>query len=112
MFGFFTGAIIVSITMLREFFPEHLVGTVMGCINIFPFIGVGFLQPLTGYILDQAGPVKIVEGIKFYPPQAYQTAFIVCILLLVVATLATLISQEGEKSPKTLKEKRLLEQNV
>lgn len=96
MLGFFTGAIIVSITLLREFFPEYLVGTVMGCINIFPFIGVGFLQPLTGYILDQTGPVKIVEDVKFYPFQAYQTAFMICILLLVVATLITLISQEGK----------------
>ncbi|MGP3667649.1 MAG: MFS transporter [Candidatus Bathyarchaeota archaeon] len=98
MFGFFTGAIIVSIALLREFFPEHLVGTVMGCINIFPFIGVGIFQPLTGYILDQAGPVKIVEDVKLYPPQAYQTAFTVCIFLLIIATLTTIFSQEKPQS--------------
>ncbi|MCX8176453.1 MAG: MFS transporter [Candidatus Bathyarchaeota archaeon] len=98
MLGFFSGAIIVSIALLREFFPEHLVGTDIGCKKILPFIGVGILQPLTGYILDQAGPVKIVEDVKFYPPQVYQTAFTVCIFLLVTATLTTLISKEEKKT--------------
>ena len=112
MFGFFTGAIIVSIAMLREFFPEHLVGTLMGCLNIFPFIGVSLLQPLTGYILDTAGPTKTIEGIKFYPPKAYHLAFTLCIFLLVTATTLTIFSKEGEKTPKALKRKDYLKQNV
>jgi len=94
MLGFFSGAIVISVPMLRETFPEKIVGVVLGCVNTLCFVGVGFFQPLIGYTLDLYGPIKIVEGVKIYSPQAYQAAFLLCFLALVIASVATIFTKE------------------
>ncbi len=98
MFGFSSGAIIICITMVKELFPEQVVGTAVGCTNLFPFVGVGIFQPLTGYILDLAGPIKIIEGVKFYPTYAYHTAFMFCFLSLIIVSILAFFTKETLKT--------------
>ena len=97
LIGFFSGAVIISVAMLREIFPEQIVGTAMGCVNTFIFAGAGIFQFLTGYILDLIGPIKIVEGVKIYPFLAYKLAFTFCLVGLIAASIVSFFTKETLK---------------
>jgi MFS family permease len=50
-------------------------GSISGWLNPAPFLGIAFLQVLTGAILDRSGRV-----LEIYPPAAFQNAFWACML--------------------------------
>jgi sugar phosphate permease len=66
--------------IVREESPPERLGTAMGFINPAPFLGVAALQPLTGYLMDRVGKAG-----GTFPVQAYQNAFTLCMLSVLVA---------------------------
>ena len=55
-------------------------------LNPAPFLGVALLQVVTGAILDRVGRVD-----EMYPPEAYQQAFLVCLLVVVGSLVMTVL---------------------
>ncbi|MEZ4598612.1 MAG: MFS transporter [Syntrophotaleaceae bacterium] len=88
--GVFGGAIaVIGFTTARELFPSAMAGTVFGLVNLFPFAGGAFLQPLLGHILEahgQIGPAFTVEG--------YRRAFLALLLSALVSLIAGLFVKE------------------
>jgi sugar phosphate permease len=74
-------------TLVRESTPGAVLGLTTGLLNPFPLLGIAVFQGWTGAILDSVGRVN---GI--YPPEAYQNAFTLCLVVtvgcLVIAVLA------------------------
>jgi sugar phosphate permease len=78
-----TLALVWSIT--RETFPSERLGTVMGIINLAPFLAAAIFQPVTGYIMDRVGRT---DGI--FPFAAYQHAFLLCLASVCLSFLISL----------------------
>jgi sugar phosphate permease len=78
-----TLSLVWSIT--RETFPSERLGTVMGIINLAPFLAAAIFQPVTGYIMDRVGKTN---GI--FPFSAYQQAFFLCLVSVCAAFLISL----------------------
>ncbi len=66
--------------IVREESPPERLGTALGLLNPAPFLGVAALQPLTGYLMDRVGKAG-----GAFPVQAYQNAFTLCVLSVLVA---------------------------
>lgn len=74
------GTLAVVWAIVREESPPERMGTAMGMLNPAPFLGVAIFQPLTGYLMDRVGKAG-----GTFPFQAYQNAFILCLLSVLVA---------------------------
>ena len=73
--GFFSGCMIVSFAYAKESVPAHLSGTVAGVINMGVMIGPTILQPAVGWFLDRNWNGGIVNQVRVYSLDAYQTGF-------------------------------------
>lgn len=81
------GYLTVIMTITKEFFPTWLTGTAVGLINPAAFLATALYQPLTGFLLDRVGPLD--SGA--YPLEAYQLVFIVFLISLSIALIATIM---------------------
>lgn len=93
LIGVFGSAIvIVAFTANKELFPKEIAGTSTGLVNIFPFAGGAVFPPLMGYIMDKVGRVG-----GAYPVEAYQHAFLFCLLAALAAFLSVCFMKETLK---------------
>jgi len=81
------GYLTVIMTVTKELFPTWLTGTAVGLINPAAFLATALYQPLTGFLLDRVGPLD--SGA--YPLEAYQLVFIVFLISLSIALIATIM---------------------
>lgn len=81
------GYLTVIMTITKELFPTWLTGTAVGFINPAAFLATALYQPLTGFLLDRVGPLD--SGA--YPLEAYQLVFIVFLISLSIALIATIM---------------------
>ena len=81
------GYLTVIMTITKELFPTWLTGTAVGLINPAAFLATALYQPLTGFLLDRVGPLD--SGA--YPLEAYQLVFIVFLISLSIALIATIM---------------------
>jgi MFS family permease len=81
----FAGTLSIFWAIIREVSAPERLGTVMGLVNPFPFLGVAIFQPATGYLMDRVG--KTAAG---FPFEAYQNAFGLCLASLSVAFVISL----------------------
>jgi sugar phosphate permease len=88
-FGVGNGFYMVATTQIMELFPVEIAGTAAGAYNMACFLGAGIFQQGLGLIL-KAYPK--VQGA--YPPQAYQAAFAVCWIAMIVAAACILSVKE------------------
>ena len=79
------GYLTVFMTITKELFPPWLTGTAVGLINPAAFLATALYQPLTGFVLDKVG--RLDSGA--YPLQAYQLVFIVFLISIFIALIAT-----------------------
>ncbi len=88
--GIFTSAVVViGFTATKELFPVKIAGTATGLVNLFPFAGGAFFQPLLGYVLERNGRS---EGA--FTLAGYEQAFIVLFMCSVIAFVASLWMKE------------------
>jgi len=73
--GFSSGCIIISFAFAKESVPAHLSGTVSGVVNMGVMMGPTLMQPTVGWILDIKWQGKVINGIRLYTLDAYQTGF-------------------------------------
>ncbi len=81
------GYLTVIMTITKELFPIWLTGTAVGLINPAAFLATALYQPLTGFLLDRVGPLD--SGA--YPLEAYQLVFIVFLISISIALIATIM---------------------
>jgi len=93
LIGVFGSAIvIVAFTANKELFPKEIAGTSTGLVNIFPFAGGAVFPPVMGYIMDKVGRVG-----GAYPVEAYQRAFLFCLMAALAAFLSVCCMKETLK---------------
>ncbi len=74
--------------IVREESPPARLGTTMGLLNPAPFLGIAVFQPLTGYLMDRVGKKE-----STFPFLAYQHAFSLCLLSLIVSLIFSFLVQ-------------------
>ncbi len=87
--GFFCGAYVPNYAHIAYGQPATFMATSNGMINIWYFVGGATYQTIMGVVLDAYGKV----GGKF-TVAAYQTTFAVCLISLVLATIAIYFTTE------------------
>ncbi|MFV0281633.1 MAG: MFS transporter [Rhodoblastus sp.] len=84
-FGFAFAITPVLTAQGTALFPRELTGRGMTLINSGVIGGAFVQQAFTGFVIEAFGS-KIVEGVRIYPPQAFQLVFGLLALQLMVAT--------------------------
>ncbi|CZI02464.1 D-glucarate permease [Legionella pneumophila] len=94
--GLGAGGQTVSFAVVKENNTPELVGTASGFNNLSVLIGGAIFQPLVGYILQQTGSWRIVNGAHVYSISSYQTALLVMpICFLASLLIATFLLKES-----------------
>jgi MFS family permease len=76
-------------TLVRESTPGSVLGATMGLLNPFPMLGIAVFQVWTGAVLDR---MSRVNGI--YPPEAYQSAFSLCLAVTIGCIVIALLARK------------------
>jgi MFS family permease len=87
------GTLAVVWAIVREESPPERLGTAMGLLNPAPFLGVAAFQPLTGYLMDRVGKAG-----GTFPLQAYQSAFTLCLLSVLIAMVISIFFMKMKKA--------------
>jgi sugar phosphate permease len=92
--GIGMSGITLGIACTKEVNPPQAAGVAAGVANAAPFVGAALMQPAFGWVLDLQWQGDIVQGVRVYPIEAYQTAFGFCTAVLVLGLLFTLKIKE------------------
>ena len=93
-FGIGVSGVSVAVVCAKEVNPPQLTGIAAGVVNSAPFVGAALMQPAFGWVLDQFWQGSIEHGVKIYTAEAYQIAFGLCALVLLLGLLATFLIKE------------------
>lgn len=85
------GLIPVLFSIIKDIFPEQIMGTALGLINPASFVGTMLYQPLSGVIFERYG--KLASG--SYPYAAYRMLFLFFLLSYLLALATTLMVARG-----------------
>ncbi len=85
MTGFASGCIVISFAFAKESVPAHLAGTVTGIINMGVIMGPTLLQPAVGWMLDRNWNGNLLDGIRIYSLEAYQSGFLLMMLWAILS---------------------------
>jgi len=92
--GLAASGLVLVWSSVREVNDPARVGIALGFCNVPIFLGVALLQWLTGVILDAKWTGLATGGARHYPPQAYQAAFAVCLVIAAGGLGAALLVTE------------------
>jgi len=93
LFGFFSSAQSLVFTLTREVNPRRLVATSISFVNAI-IMGAGASSYVVGALLESIGKGKVIAGLHMYPAEAFQFAFIVFPIGLVVVVFLTFFLRE------------------
>lgn len=93
--GFCGSSFILTWTLAKNVNKPELAGSATGIANMGGFLGAAILQPLFGYILDLNWDGKIENSIRIYSFDAYQSAFWIIILSLIISLIAIFFSKDS-----------------
>ncbi len=99
--GFLTGAQIIGFAFVKESVPLSFAGTVTGVCNMGYMIGPMVLQPLMGWVLDRHWAGRMENGVKIYPLEAYESAFSIMMIGLIIAVILSSLTTETRCQQKT-----------
>lgn len=91
------GAIPILFTMIRDTFPEKIMGTALGLLNPATFVGAILYQPLSGVIFERFG--KLASG--SYPHAAYLVLFLFFLLSYILALATAWMAAKERKTEFT-----------
>jgi sugar phosphate permease len=92
--GLGAGCMALPFACVREVNRPADAGLAIGFPNGLAFLGIGLAQWGLGAVLDARWLGVLAGGARVYPPAAYQAAFGVCLLVAVLALLATCLVTE------------------
>ena len=73
--GFASGCMIIGFAFGKESVPINLAGTAAGIVNMGVMMGPMLMQPAVGWLLDRGWSGELVNGVKFYSLDAFQSGF-------------------------------------
>jgi MFS family permease len=88
------GAVVLGFAYGKESVPVQFLGTISGTINIGNMIGPMLLQPGIGRILDQRWSGNLANGLRVYGVDAFQAAFVLMVVWLVLACILISLTRE------------------
>jgi len=92
--GVFGNAVaVVGFAAAKDLFSIEMAGTAVGAANFFAFLGAGFYQPMTGFLMDLVGKMNGV-----YPSEAYRIAFTLFLVTSITHFICMTRIKEGRKS--------------
>ena len=97
--GVTTGVMVISFAFSRESAPSELTGTVSGLINMGVMAGPMVMQPAIGIILDKYWNGQIIDGVRIYSMQAYQSAFYLALVWLLISLILVSLTKETHCKP-------------
>ena len=92
--GFSSGSMIIGFSFAKESVPPYLSGTVTGVINMGVMMGPMLMQPAVGLILDRKWKGEMVNSVRLYGVDAYQTGFSLMMVWLAVSFILLLFTRE------------------
>lgn len=96
--GFFCGAYVPNYAHIAEGQPHSFIATANGMLNIWYFVGGALYQAVMGVILDYYGKVN-----DKFPVEAYQMAFIFCMVTLLAGAVAMYFTIDTQVLQKKVK---------
>jgi MFS family permease len=99
VFGMFSAAEVICFAVGRELSAPHLSGTAVATTNFLIMLGGMICQPVVGRILDLNWDGAMLNGIRQYSPEAYQTALLMLPLGLLIAVGLTFLLKETHCKP-------------
>lgn len=86
---------VVCFGLVREWNTPIGNATAIGFANMCVVGSGALLQPLIGLILDQRWQGSLLEGVRQYPSEAYQSGFIVLLFVLAAANVCVFLIRES-----------------
>ncbi|OPY77289.1 MAG: D-galactonate transporter [Syntrophorhabdus sp. PtaU1.Bin058] len=90
--GVFSSFGMLAYTHIKELFPLNMSGTAISGVNFFVISGGAVLMQVIGIIVE-----GFVRADRSYPPQAYHTAFFICLLGMVCGLLFYAFSKDSHR---------------
>ena len=92
--GVVGGAFVLTWPLGREVTPPHLAGIAVAVVNLGGFLGAALTQGPLGAVLDSRWAGVMAGGARVYPLPAYRRAFAACALLVLAASVISLLLRE------------------
>jgi len=99
LFGFSISCFLLCFTMIREISTPILAATAIGFMNAFSALFGAFSDPLAGKILDLQWQGATEAGARIFSVSAYQMAFIMIPVYLIIALFSLLKIKETYCKP-------------
>ena len=77
--SFATGAVVIGFAQGKESVPIKYSGAITGLINSGNMVGPMLLQPGIGWMLDQRWSGQVLNGLRVYGVDAFQTGFLLSV---------------------------------
>ena len=90
--GLAGGSATIILSLSKEVNDPAFAGVALSIVNIGPFAGTAFLQPLMGYMLDLRWDGLLLEGMKIYPLASYRLIFLACLVTLLISFFLALFT--------------------
>lgn len=94
LLGIFCSPMALTWACAKEVSHPALVGLATGLANIGGFLGGAMMQYLYGYILDAQWRGVIIDGVRIYSVQAYQSVFFAASAVVLLSLLGTFFIPE------------------
>jgi len=94
LMGFGSSGLILVWSCVREVNDPGRVGLVMGFCNMPIFLAFAVMQWVFGLILDARWDGLVRDGVRLYPPAAYETAFALCLAVALAGVVAAALVTE------------------
>ncbi len=95
LLGLFTSAQIISYPLVAETCPPAITAMSISVISFNAISGGAIFQPFVGKLLDNQWLGQITNGVRIYPTSAYQYAFSVLTVGLILALIVTFFMKES-----------------
>jgi MFS family permease len=92
--GFVSGSIIIGFAYAKESVPLRLTGTSSGVVNMGTMMGVMFLQPAVGWMLDRHWSGAVANGVRLYDAAAWQAGFTLVFAWVVASLICIALTRE------------------
>ena len=89
LFGFFSCAFLPTFSIAREIMPARYCATALGFTNMMNMVGVAFIQPFIGKILDNTWEGVALHSHRYYTVASYTLALSILPALIFIALLLT-----------------------
>ena len=90
---------VLAFSVVRENTPPWAAGTAIGVTNGFVVGSGAVLQPLLGWLLDLSWDGTLIDGVRSYTPENYETAFLVLPAFGLLGLLCALAVRETHGQP-------------